>query len=91
MKRLEVGGFPQDVFSLMERKDFVTPDLKLFLDLLRKILVFDPSERITAKDALQHPWFSTPMWRDEGDEARKMRRATDTMSVDSIELVDPDS
>ena len=27
-------------------------------DLVQKLLVEDPSQRITAKDALLHPWFS---------------------------------
>ena len=30
---------------------------KLFLDLLRKIFVYDPKKRITAREALKHPWF----------------------------------
>ena len=29
-------------------------------DLISKLLKFNPSERITAQDALQHPWFDTP-------------------------------
>ena len=28
-----------------------------FLDLVKKLLVFDPSRRITAEEALKHPWF----------------------------------
>ena len=27
-------------------------------DLVQKLLVEDPNQRITAKDALLHPWFS---------------------------------
>ncbi|TGZ79225.1 kinase-like protein [Ascodesmis nigricans] len=30
---------------------------KQFIDLLKKIFVYDPHKRITAKDALKHPWF----------------------------------
>jgi len=30
-----------------------------FLDLVRKLLAFDPAQRITVRDALQHPYFST--------------------------------
>ena len=28
------------------------------LDLLSRLLAYDPSKRITAKQALAHPWFS---------------------------------
>ena len=29
-------------------------------DLISKLLQYDPEERITAKEALNHPWFNTP-------------------------------
>ncbi|MES1910860.1 MAG: hypothetical protein MHM6MM_003386 [Cercozoa sp. M6MM] len=29
------------------------------LDLLQRMLTFDPARRITARDALEHPWFAT--------------------------------
>ncbi|KAI9817484.1 MAG: dual specificity protein kinase kns1 [Pycnora praestabilis] len=45
---------------------------KLFLDLLRKIFVYDPRQRITAKQALQHPWFKESMM-DDGTEAARIR------------------
>lgn len=32
---------------------------KLFLDLLGKIFVYDPRKRITAREALKHPWLTT--------------------------------
>ena len=31
---------------------------KQFYDLVRRLLMFDPAQRITVKDALQHPYFS---------------------------------
>ena len=43
------------------------------LDLLRKIFVYDPAKRITAKDALKHPWFRETMV-DDGVEAARLRR-----------------
>ncbi|KAI9721215.1 MAG: hypothetical protein M1812_002376 [Candelaria pacifica] len=49
-----------------------TPFNKLFIDLLRKIFVYDPKQRITAKDALQHPWFKESMI-DDGTEAARIR------------------
>jgi serine/threonine protein kinase len=30
----------------------------LEIDLLKKMLLFDPSKRITAEEALKHPYFS---------------------------------
>ncbi|KAI9646086.1 serine threonine protein kinase CMGC group [Ciborinia camelliae] len=46
---------------------------KNFLDLLIKIFVYDPNERITAKQALQHPWFKEAATADDGTEATKIR------------------
>ncbi|KAJ8065716.1 hypothetical protein OCU04_006385 [Sclerotinia nivalis] len=46
---------------------------KNFLDLLKKIFVYDPNERITAKQALQHPWFKEAATADDGTEATKIR------------------
>ena len=42
------------------------------LDLLRKIFVYDPKQRITAKQALQHPWFKETLV-DDGTEAIRIR------------------
>jgi dual-specificity kinase len=47
--------------------------LGLFLDLLKKIFVYDPQRRITAKQALQHPWFREVAMPDDGSEAAKIR------------------
>lgn len=43
-----------------------------FVDLLRKIFVYNPKERITAKEALKHPWFECAM-KDDGTEALGLR------------------
>lgn len=45
---------------------------KQFLDLLRSIFLYDPKSRITAKEALQHPWFRESTI-DDGSEAAKLR------------------
>jgi len=50
---------------------------KQFLDLLKKIFVYDPNKRISAKDALKHPWFREVI-QDEGTEAAKARLETQT-------------
>lgn len=50
-----------------------TPFLRLFLDLLEKIFVYDPAKRITARQALEHPWFKEPAVPDDGTEAAKIR------------------
>ena len=49
-----------------------TPFNKQLLDLLRKIFVYDPKQRITAKQALKHPWFKETMI-DDGTEALRIR------------------
>jgi dual-specificity kinase len=45
---------------------------KQLLDLLRKIFVYDPKARITAKQALKHPWFKESLI-DDGTEALRIR------------------
>ncbi|KAK8019890.1 kinase-like domain-containing protein [Apiospora arundinis] len=47
--------------------------LRLFLDLLEKIFVYDPARRITARQALDHPWFKEAAIADDGTEAAKIR------------------
>jgi len=47
---------------------------KQFLDLLRQIFVYDPLERVTAQEALRHPWFSESPVPDDGTEAAKIRQ-----------------
>ncbi|KAH7152099.1 kinase-like domain-containing protein [Dactylonectria estremocensis] len=61
----------------MKRLEDIIPSknnsfLKNFLDLLQKIFVYDPARRITAKEALRHPWFQEPV-RDDGTEAARIR------------------
>lgn len=46
---------------------------KQFLDLLKRIFVYNAAERITAKEALQHPWFKEIATPDDGTEASKIK------------------
>lgn len=62
------------------------PFLKNFLDLLKKIFVYDPTRRITAKEALQHPWFKEPAQPDDGTEAAKIRADRMRMEAASLSL-----
>lgn len=48
----------------------------MFLDLLRRIFVYNPRKRITAKQALNHPWFKE-LLQDDGTEALKIRKANE--------------
>lgn len=48
--------------------------LKQFLDLLKLIFVYDPAKRITAKEALLHPWFREVALQDDGTVAAKIRQ-----------------
>lgn len=47
--------------------------MRNFVDLLRKIFVYDPKKRITAEEALQHEWFQDMAYADDGTEAAKIR------------------
>jgi len=59
MKRLEEIVPPNTDFN------------RLFLDLLRQIFVYDPKKRITAREALKHPWFQE-LVEDDGTEAGRI-------------------
>ena len=52
-----------------------------FLDLLSRVFVYDPKKRITAKQALKHPWFKERL-QDDGTEAARIgdekKRGTST-------------
>ncbi|RPA95096.1 kinase-like protein [Choiromyces venosus 120613-1] len=58
---------------------------KQFFDLLKRIFVYDPNKRITAKEALKHPWFREVV-QDEGTEATKLRleRQAERMAAVSL-------
>lgn len=62
------------VNNMKKLEDIIPPTntfLSGFLDLLRKMFAFDPNNRITAKEALQHPWFQEHT-RDDGTEAARL-------------------
>ncbi|KAH6624209.1 kinase-like domain-containing protein [Chaetomium sp. MPI-SDFR-AT-0129] len=64
------------VKAMKKLRDIIPPTskfLKEFLDLLEKIFVYDPAQRITAKQALQHPWFREVAHPDDGTEAARIR------------------
>jgi dual-specificity kinase len=78
MKRLEVRRAPTVILRRrLTRTQEIIPTgskfLALFLDLLQKIFVYDPARRITAKQALQHPWFKEAAHPDDGTEAARIR------------------
>ncbi|KGO40631.1 hypothetical protein PEX1_102780 [Penicillium expansum] len=57
--------------SLTEFIPTNTPFNRSFLDLLQQIFVYDPKNRITAKEALKHPWFKETLV-DDGTEAHRI-------------------
>ena len=79
MKHLSVStsqGWSGGVTRTDTQQDIIpshNPFLRLFLDLLEKIFVYDPSKRITARQALDHPWFRDMAIPDDGTEAAKIR------------------
>jgi dual-specificity kinase len=79
MKRLDVSQWwcLDNSAAIANQSKEIIPDnnkfCRNFLDLLKKIFVYDPNERITAKQALQHPWFKEAALPDDGTEAAKIR------------------
>ncbi|PGH21458.1 CMGC/CLK protein kinase [Polytolypa hystricis UAMH7299] len=62
------------VKAMKHLQDFIpttTAFNKQFLDLLRRIFVYDPKQRISAKEALKHPWFRETII-DDGTEALRI-------------------
>ena len=51
---------------------------KQFLDLLKKIFIYDASKRLSAQEALKHPWFRE-VQNDEGVEAARMRLESEAL------------
>ncbi|KZT29907.1 CMGC/CLK protein kinase [Neolentinus lepideus HHB14362 ss-1] len=54
----------KDVRACRSLQEIITPTDTLnkhFLDLVRKLLTFDPAQRITVREALNHPYFSVPI------------------------------
>jgi dual-specificity kinase len=47
------------VLTCLQQEIMVPTDMinKHFLDLVRKLLTFDPTQRITVREALSHPYF----------------------------------
>ena len=78
MKRFPVWPSPQELLTDwladIEIKEFIPPTTNFnrqFLDLLQRIFVYDPKQRITAKEALKHPWFKESHV-DDGTEAYRL-------------------
>jgi len=52
---------PQPLADHLPRLTQSAPDREEAVDLLDGLLRLDPSQRITAKDALRHPWLHAPV------------------------------
>ena len=65
MERIKVGTFN------LNTKNFknVSNEAK---DLIKKLLAYDPKERISAAEALQHPWFKIQVQEPANDKAHKL-------------------
>ena len=54
-----IGADEKDMVLVIQ--DTIAPTDSInrqFLDLVRRLLTFDPQQRITVREALQHPYFS---------------------------------
>jgi dual-specificity kinase len=64
-----------DLHALTSFQDIIPPVTdfnRQFLDLLQRIFVYDPKKRLTAKEALKHPWFKESI-QDDGTEATRIK------------------
>ncbi|KAF1985206.1 kinase-like protein [Aulographum hederae CBS 113979] len=64
------------VKAMKKLSDVIPPTTdfnRQFLDLLKKVFVYNPDKRITAKQALKHPWFKESI-QDDGTEATKIKQ-----------------
>lgn len=50
-----------DILSVLEYQEQDGPNQELFVDLLKRMLHLDPQQRVTAKEALKHPFFSVQL------------------------------
>ncbi|KAJ3023086.1 UNVERIFIED_CONTAM: dual specificity protein kinase kns1 [Siphonaria sp. JEL0065] len=53
--------FVKNMKTLEEIIPPINEQSRLFLDLVKKLLVYDPKQRITAREALQHPFLRCPI------------------------------
>lgn len=78
MKTLPVSNTPMYVLRVQQLKQpqevipGATTFNKQFLDLLKRIFMYDPKQRLTAKQALKHAWFKETI-TDDGTEAARIR------------------
>ncbi|TFK32778.1 kinase-like domain-containing protein [Crucibulum laeve] len=56
------------------------------LDLLAKMLAFDPADRITVPQALEHPWLSA--YHDESDEPECLQKFEKWREIEKLETLD---
>lgn len=66
--------FVKAMKTLRELINPVSPIQYAFLDLLQRIFIYDPKQRITAKEALDHPFLTLDV-EDEGTEVRRRHLA----------------
>jgi serine/threonine protein kinase len=53
-----IKQFPIDYITFVICEDFNKPEMSVFNDLICKMLVVDPSRRITIEQIIQHPFFT---------------------------------
>ena len=79
---------PKNWIPLISMQEVIPPSTnfnKQFLDLLRRIFVYDPSKRITAPEALKHPWFKETL-TDDGTEAARIRMKREMVTREPVDL-----
>lgn len=85
-RKLLPAADPQGEGSLLDLTKYLLISYSTALDLLAKMLAFDPMDRITVPEALEHPWLAS--YHDEEDEPNCPETFEKWRKIEELETLD---